>query len=545
MDYLIGELIQVLESLQNKEGVDFWDAALWLFGLFIAPWLLIWRITRWNAKKRYQSTILQGDELRASLEASNELVREQKKQIEAVSAKWTTAEAKLPDAYLARMKAHKQQNNWSFEPAESHEFITAQAPALHLAFSTLARKAVEDSIEDGPAAIENAHMFASAAVAVDPQDRLSRMLVDELAQGWDGIAGDIKIPDAVNLAAHMQKEERIAHYVTLIEAHVDAAYKAGRYNIMESYARYGERMAVRFLGETSRRTLWFGVLVANAIRLTGRVEHALKKFSDIIPSVEKSAGVSGEETLHAKYLKAYCLETSGRSKEALEILTDNENSVIPLREKINGPKHHATLMSQYLAACCLNSTGRAAEALDILLRQDGGLIALQKNLKGIEDRSTLTSQYLAACCLINLGFDSKALDILTREHDGLIALREKIHGLEHPETLTNKALAAECLRKVGNTVDALDILTRNDDGIIQLTEKVMGPEHPHTLTTRSLAAHCYIDLAQPEQAEKIHRGVLKALLAKNLTKEHPLVQRAREVEALLAGTSEKAAQTQL
>ncbi len=544
MDYLIGELIQVLESLQNKEGVDFWDAALWLFGLFIAPWLLIWRITRWNAKKRYQSTILQGDELRASLESSNELVREQKKQIEAVSAKWTTAEAKLPDAYLTRMKAHKQQNNWSFEPAESHDFITAQAPALHLAFSTLARKAVEDSIEDGPAAIENAHMFASAAVAVDPQDRLSRMLVDELAQGWDGIADTIKIPDNSVLAANDQQQDRIAKDLDLIESHIFAARDAGAYNIMEKYALHGQRMASQFLGEKTRRTLWFSVLKSEAMRATGHVQAALDTLNEILPDLERLSEPTGHETIYATYLAALYLSDTGRAADALDILTRDGDGIMPLCEKVFGHEHPHTLASRQLAASCLKDTGRAADALDILTRDGNGIILIQEKILGHEHPETLLSRRLAVSCLLYTGRAADALDILTRDGDGIIPLYEKILSHEHPSTLKSRHLAAACLLYTGRAADALDILTRDGDGIIPIQEKILGPEHPHTLTTRSLAAHCYIDLAQPEQAEKIHRGVLKALLAKNLTKEHPLVQRAREVEALLAGTSEKAAQTQ-
>lgn len=279
-----------------------------------------WTFIATKARGKYQIAIDRMETVEKSCDAATELARKRGEQIAALETALAAEREKQPQAFLKALDKHERDGMWEHQVRDARAFIDGQQAALHRAFRILAQRHIETAVEDGAAGFENARLYALGAVAADPQDRLTRMLAEELAQGASILAA---APGArIRLADDDARESRLA---SLDEAgtSVTAIYRAclkaredGAFAVMRELAQHGVRQARRADGPEAQNILVMRFYAANALQLTGQGAQALSEARALLPLCGKVSGAEHPDTLGARSLIARCLIDLDRHEEA-------------------------------------------------------------------------------------------------------------------------------------------------------------------------------------------------------------------------------------
>ncbi|XP_066929495.1 uncharacterized protein [Clytia hemisphaerica] len=202
--------------------------------------------------------------------------------------------------------------------------------------------------------------------------------------------------------------------------------------------------------------------------------------------------------LQTQHNIAFCLQQTGKTKEALQIYRQVEQKKLTTL----GSDHPDVLITQHNIAHCLHKTGQTNEALEIFRQVE----KKQMTTLGSDDPDVLMTQHNIAKCLQVTGKTKEALEIYRRvEQKKLTTL-----GSDHPYVLTTQNNIAQCLQQTGHTKEALEIYRR----VEQKWLTTLGSDHPDVLTTQ------HDRYNKKKEALEIYRRVEQKWLT-TLGSDHP------------------------
>ena len=306
-------------------------------------------------------------------------VRESVTTFNALEARLKTAnsEAAKLETEVAQLKAetprtfvtqHKRETRDGNDPTAmklAENFIDRQKEALLLAFRSRMDEAIRQSVEDGAAAFERARSWGRAVLALEPDDQMLRMLLDDLSDAAE-IAAASKA--GVKLKGDKARKERAASYERLptgLDDLTTAFYTArarGHYALMLFLTDHGLMLTRRRpFGEGSREHLLFRRHRAEALFYVGRARDALDEMAPLVSEFSRSFGAKSEQYFSTRYLLASCRQETGDAAGALSELED----LLPLRTEVQGARHPHVLSTRILrASCLLDLENRAAAAVE-------------------------------------------------------------------------------------------------------------------------------------------------------------------------------------
>uniref|UniRef100_A0A7M5X742 Uncharacterized protein n=1 Tax=Clytia hemisphaerica TaxID=252671 RepID=A0A7M5X742_9CNID len=231
--------------------------------------------------------------------------------------------------------------------------------------------------------------------------------------------------------------------------------------------------------------------IAFCLQETGKTKEALEIYRKVEEKQLTTLGSDHQSVLTTQHNIAQCLQKNGKTKEALEIYRQVEQKQLTTF----GSDHPELLTTQHNIAQCLQKNGKTKEALEIYRQVE------QKQLTtlGSDHQSVLTTQHNIAQCLQKNGKTKEALQIYRKvEEKQLTTL-----GSDHQSVLTTQHNIAQCLQQTGKTKEALEIYQRVEKK--KLT--TLGSDHPNVLKTQHCIAQCLQQTGHTKEALEIYRKV--------------------------------------
>ncbi len=467
MTWIIDQLIAFLADLRSAPLLAQFITLAGIPGIVIG-------YPVWVMNRKVRATVTSYEELEQRLATAHR-----------VAARLETERAalydKTPESFLEHHAREMKDDNEESAMALAEDFLNRQKEALLLAFRTRMDEAIRQSVEDGAPAFAAARSWALAALALAPDDRMLRMLIDELAEA-EAIAASgarMKLKGEADRKARAAREDRLPTDLSALADAFFAARDRGHYELMLFLAGHGLMVTRRRpFGAGSREHLLFRRHRCEALNFVGRSREALAEADPLGMDFTDVFGDRAEETFYIRHLIAKCRRDTG---DAAGALTELE-ALLPLRTDVQGARHPGVLVTRYLIAQCRRDTGDAAGALTEL----EALLPLRTDVQGARDPGVLVTRHLIAQCRKDTGDAAGALT----ELEDLLPLYTDVQGARHPDVLVTRCLIAQCRRELG---DAAGALTELED-LLPLYTDVQGARHPHVLATRHLIAQCRREL---------------------------------------------------
>lgn len=460
---------QILAFLTDLRSAPLLSQILTIAGIpGVAIGLPVWMMTR---KVRASVT---GYE---TLEQSLSTARQEAKQLETDNAALV---AQSPETFLAQHAREMKDDNEEIASQLATDFLVPQEDALLLAFRSRMDEAIRLSIDDGASAFAEARRWALAARAIEPDDQMLRMLIDELAAAEAISASDVR----VKLKSDMDREERAAKEDRLpadIVAMTRAFFSArsnGHYALMLFLAGHGLTLTRRRpFGEGSKEHLLFRRHRVEALYYVGRFKDCLSEAIPLRLDFNNIFGKSDRETFYIRHLIALCQKNSGDIVGALVELDE----LFLLETEIEEADHPSLLPTRILIAQCWLDLGDAAGALEEFEK----LLLIQIDALGSKQSDVFSIRFSIAQCRLDLGGEVEAL----AELEELLPLQIVVEGAEHPHVILTRYTIAYCRKDMGDAASALAEL----EEVLPLYSDVLGVGHPYVLLTRHLMAQCRQD----------------------------------------------------
>lgn len=413
MIWIINELIAFLTDLRDMPLIAQFVTLASIFS-FVA---LLFGIPAWLMTRKVRDSVAAYEALEAQLKTARQEAAKLQAEVKAF-------EAATPKTFLSDYKREIEDGNNERVVALAETFVERQKEALRLAFRTRMEEAIGFSVEDGASAFATARLWAEAARALVPDDRMLGMLIDELTEA-EAIAAS---GASVRLKGNADRRDRAARMDQLpgnLVALTTAFWHArdcGHYALMLVLAEHGLTLTRRRpFGEGTQQHLLFRFFRGVALTRGGHVQSALAELEALLPLQTKVTGAQHANVLMIRYYIGLCRRINGDAAGALADL----EALLPLKIEVLGAQHPDTVTTRGLIAACRQDTGDATSALS----EFEALLPVKIEVLGSRHPDTLTTRGSIAACRRDTGDVAGALV----EFKVLLPLQTDVIGARHPD----------------------------------------------------------------------------------------------------------------
>ncbi|ANB35197.1 hypothetical protein M2324_003959 [Rhodovulum sulfidophilum] len=261
MTWIIDQLIAFLAELR---GLSLLSQVLTLAGI---PSVIafLFGIPAWLMTRRVRDAVANFDAVEAQLKTARREAARLKAEVNAL-------EAQTPEAFLADHRRDIENRDDEGAMARAEKFVNRQREALLLAFRTRMDEAIGQSVEDGAPAFATARLWAQAARALAPGDRMLGMLIDELAEA-EAVAASgagVRLKGDADRQDRATRMDRLPSDLEALRAAFWRARARGHYAVMLVLAEHGLTLTRRRpFGDGSQEHLGFRFCRAAAWLLGG------------------------------------------------------------------------------------------------------------------------------------------------------------------------------------------------------------------------------------------------------------------------------------
>ncbi|MFT4046816.1 MAG: tetratricopeptide repeat protein [Solimonas sp.] len=267
-----------------------------------------------------------------------------------------------------------------------------------------------------------------------------------------------------------------------------------------------------------QRTIEFMERLGDVYQTSGRLEHALALYRDLLKRETALYGQRDARSINAMLGLGTALEFADRNAEALPVLLDADR----LARETLGEAHDITL----------NVGGELAGVYSLLERYDDAetlylkLIALCERRHGEEHVLTRTMSGNLATLYARTGHQEQALSLYLR----LYPIEARINGEAHPDTL----LTADNIASSLSSLERWDEAERWQSRTVQLARKAYSPDDFHFAVMQYKLANILAHLGHKAEARSNFDEAI-TLLQRSLGPQHATTRKAIRLRDVALG----------
>ncbi len=200
----------------------------------------------------------------------------------------------------------------------------------------------------------------------------------------------------------------------------------------------------RVLGADHPDTMRTRNRLANAYRVAGRTDEAIRLYEQVLADRERVLGAEHPDTLgtYGNLAGAYWAE--GRTDEAIRLI----EQTLAAMERVLGGDHPDTMRTRANVANAYQAAARTDEAIGLYEQ----VLADQERVLGTDHPDALTLRGNLAIAYLVAGRTDEAI----RLYEQVLADQERVLGANHPDTLGTRVNLAAAYQAGGRTDEAIE-----------------------------------------------------------------------------------------